>query len=226
MPTSIANLPIGLKRLTRKSLKQQVIDQIHAAITRGELTGGQHVTELGLARQLGVSQPTIREALIELEHQGFIQRRSAHKTFITVLSERDISEMYLVRTTLETLVVELLTTSDSPDLEPCERSCRRMVEASERGRVSDFYQADLEFHRCLWRATENATLAGMLEQLVPRLFAFVVIRHSKPDHAALPMMADEHVQLLRLIRAGDRDAACKLIGAALQHARKDDSENL
>ena len=224
MPASIPNPPPKLSRLTRKSLKQEVIDQIYAAIVRGELTAGQQVTELGLARQLGVSQPTIREALIELEHQGFVQKRSAHKTFITLLSERDIDEIYVARTTLEALVVELLASSTAVNLEECEAACQRMAGAAERRRTSEFYQADLDFHRCLWRATGNQTLMDILEQLVSQLFAFVVIRHAVRERAVLLATAEEHGQLLRLIRAGDRDAARRMMEASLRHARTEDSD--
>jgi len=201
-----------------------VVDQIYAAIVGGDLTAGQQVTELGLARQLGVSQPTIREALIELEHQGFVRKRSAHKTFITLLSERNINEIYLVRTTLEALVAELLASSATVNLEECEAACQRMADAAKRGRSPEFHQADLDFHRCLWRATGNQTIVDLLEQLVPQLFAFVIIQHAVRGRAVLRASAEEHGRLLRLIRAGDRDAARKMMEASLQQAQAEDSE--
>jgi len=209
--------------MARKSLKQGVVDEVHAAILRGELTAGQQVTELGLARQLGVSQPTIREALIELEHQGFIQRRGPRKTFITELTEHDINEMYVVRTTLEQLVVDSLVSSGTADLAECAQAHRQMLDAARDGRVEEFYQADLEFHRSLWRAAGNQTLTGMLEQLVPRLFAFVVIQRANPETGTLQTIAEEHAQLLRLIGAGDREAAHKAAESSLRQAQADDS---
>jgi DNA-binding GntR family transcriptional regulator len=223
MPLSTLNPPGALSRVARKSLKQGVVDEVHAAILRGELTAGQQVTELGLARQLGVSQPTIREALIELEHQGFIQRRGARKTFVTALSERDISEMYLVRTTLETLVVDSLACSEDVDLAECEAAHKQMLDAARGDRVQEFYQADLEFHRSLWRAAGNQTLTGMLEQLVPRLFAFVVIQRANPRPDTLRTIAGEHDQLLRLIRTRDREAARRAAEASLRQAQAEDS---
>lgn len=220
----MSNPPPMLSRLTRKSLKQGVIDQVYAAIVRGELTAGQKVTELSLARQLGVSQPTIREALIELEHHGFVQKQGAHKTSITLLSEKDINEIYLVRETLEARVVELLASSTTVNFEECEAARQRMAESAERGCTSEFYEADLDFHRCLWRATKNQTVMNMLEQLVPQLFAFGIIQHAVRERTTLLATAEEHAQLLRLIRAGDRDAARKMMEASLRHARTEDAE--
>jgi DNA-binding GntR family transcriptional regulator len=224
MSTSKVEPPAALSKLTRKSLKQGVVDQIHGAILRGELKSGQQITELGLARDLGVSQPTIREALIELEHSGFIQRQSARKTFITALSERDIEEMYQVRARLETLVVDLLATSGMRNLEECEGAQRRMAHAARCHDVSEFCRADLEFHRSLWRAAGNGTATEMLEQLVPRLFAFVIIQRATRRSRGLRAGAEEHAELLRLIRAGDRDAACRRMDASLRNARTEDAE--
>ena len=224
MSPSLVQPSPALSKLKRTSLKQGVIDQIHGAILRGELKSGRQITELGLAHSLGVSQPTIREALIELEHRGFIQRKSARKTFITALSEREISEMYQVRARLETLVVELLASSKTRNLEECEAAHRRMAQAARGRSTSEFCDADLEFHRALWRAAGNRTAAELLEQLVPRLFAFVIIQRPPRHRARLRSSAAEHGELLRLIGAGDRNAACKLMEASLRHARSEDAE--
>jgi DNA-binding GntR family transcriptional regulator len=86
-----------------------------------------------------------------------------------------------------------------------------MLQAAKRGHTSEFYQADLDFHRCLWRATGNQTLMDLLEQIVPQLFAFVIMQHSVRERADLLVTAEEHGHLLGLIRSGDRDAARKLI---------------
>jgi DNA-binding GntR family transcriptional regulator len=224
MKISTVEPPAALSKLKRTSLKQGIVDQIHAAILGGELKSGEQITELGLARRLGVSQPTVREALIELEHQGFIQRQSARRTFITALSERDISEMYQVRARLETLVVELLATSGMRNLEECDTAYRRMLIAARCHDAAEFCAADLEFHRALWRAAGNRTATEMLEQLVPRLFAFVIIRRAARKGGKLRSGAEEHGELLQLIRAGDREGACRRMDTSLRQARTEDAE--
>jgi DNA-binding GntR family transcriptional regulator len=49
-------------------LKQTDVDRIRDAIMRGDLQRGQPLTEIGLAKELGVGQATIREALVDLAH--------------------------------------------------------------------------------------------------------------------------------------------------------------
>ncbi len=216
----------ALSRIPRVSLKQQVVEQIKAAIARNELLAGEQVTELGLARRLEVSQPTIREALIVLENQGFVERRSARKTFITTLSRQDVSDIYTVRVRLETLAAEILATLAVRDLGMIEAAYERMRQSAVNGDSAQFGAADLDFHRELWRATGNRTLTDLLERLIPKLFAFYIIKHADPSRETLLANADEHAKLLESIRAGDPKAAAKIMERSMREARREDSELL
>src|ERR1700742_1310737 len=106
----------GLQLIPRVSLKDKAVRSIREAIERGELQSGETLTELGLARKLGVGQPTIREALLELEFLGFIERQGPRKTRVTKLSRQAIHDIYLVRVRLETLAAELVAGQKVPNL--------------------------------------------------------------------------------------------------------------
>ncbi len=214
--------PSTLGRIDRRSLKGAAIEQIRTAILRGELKPGERVTELGLAKTLGVGQATIREALIELEHQGFIQRGSPRKTFVTALSEKDINEMYLVRIRLELFVVELLVNNKGKNLAGCEAAFQKLEQAAKRGKISEFVQADLDFHRALWHSTGNGSLVGLMERLVPRLFAFVIIQRVDPSRQAMLEAAGQHRRLLQLIQEGREKEAKVAMEESMQQAWADD----
>ena len=213
-----------LSKINRKSLKQTVVEQILAAIETAELKAGERVTELGLGGRLGVSQPTIREALIELEKQGFVERKPPRKTFITVLTRRDIAEIYRVRTPLEILAVKLLIEARVNDLKYSESAYREMLECATDENMPNFLRADLNFHRGLWHATSNRHLSGALELLVPKLLAFGIIRHVQPPRERLVEVAEMHGQLLVLIREQKQQEAVALMEASLRQAWADDSQ--
>src|SRR5215813_7353352 len=109
----------NLRAIPRISLKEAAVQQICQAIESGELKSGEILTELGLASKLGVAQPTIREALLELEFIGYVERTANRKARVTLLTRRSIENIYLVRTRLETLAVELIAAQTSPELESC-----------------------------------------------------------------------------------------------------------
>ncbi|MCI0721402.1 MAG: GntR family transcriptional regulator [Acidobacteria bacterium] len=206
----------GFARVQRKSLKQAAADGIYSAILRGELSAGERVTELGLASRLGVSQPTIREALLELEKQGFVQRKLPRKTFVTVLTRRDISEIYEVRTSLEVPALRLIIARGAKDLKAAERAYETMIESEQAGQVLEFVLADLDFHRGLWEAAGNRHLATALEVVVPKLFAFVIIGRFQRSSATMALDGEMHGRLLQLIRDLHEQEAIALLEESLQ----------
>jgi DNA-binding NtrC family response regulator/DNA-binding GntR family transcriptional regulator len=206
----------GLAPVQRKSLRQTVAQGIYSAILRGELNAGERVTELGLANRLAVSQPTIREALLELEKQGFIERKFPGKTFVTVLTRRDISEIYEVRTGLEVGGVRLIIASGAKDLQAAEKAYQTMIESERAGQVLEFVLADLDFHRGLWEASGNRQLATALEVVVPKLFAFVIIGRFQRSPADMALDIEMHGRVLRLIRDLHEREAVALLEESMQ----------
>lgn len=200
------------------------MDRIREAIERGELKSGEQIKELVLARLLGVAQPTIREALLELEFIGYIERHGPRKTCITSLSRRQIDDIYLVRSRLEMLAVEILAGRRNPDLSICQEHADRLCAAAQDGKLTEFYQADLAFHRALWQATENESLIRSLEGIVPKLFAFGIIRHAGPDRGKLIEIAGLHQQLIELIPTGNVEAVSRLMKSSMENAWLEDAQ--
>lgn len=213
----------GLRQIGRKSLKDMAVDQILSAISRDELKSGTVVTEMGLAKKLGISQVTVREALLELEHRGFVERPGPRKTRIANLTARQIRDIYLVRTRLELLAIEQLLSAPRPDLSEIEEMHRRLVAAAQAGDTGALFDADVGFHRALWRASGNESLVDIYERLIPKLFAFAVIKRAQLSAQDLREQAEEHGKLLELIRAGDVPAALAFAEASMQRAWRDDA---
>lgn len=212
----------ALQVIPRMSLKEKAVVSIREAIERGELRAGETVTELGLARRLGVGQPTIREALLELEFLGFVERQGPRKTRITQLTREVIHDIYLVRIRLETLAAELVSEHRVPDLRDCWTEALRMEAAANAGDATEFYQADLAFHRALWKSSGNKSLQMSLEQLVPKLMTFSIIQKARPGSEKLIEIAAVHRRLLEMISAGNREAAIRLMAESMRNAQEDD----
>jgi len=207
----------SLTAITRHSAKEAAVQQIQTAIIQGELKPGQRLTEPRLAAALGVGQATVREALIELEYMGFIQRRKPRKTFVTRLTVEEVEQIYAVRVPLELAVLDMLAADPQRSLAPCEESYRAMREAACQGNLSDFRARALDFHRGLWAATGNPCLADVLERLATKLFAlaFAVIQHSPYTVAELVEITEKHGGILESIRAGDAQTAKQLLIASM-----------
>jgi DNA-binding GntR family transcriptional regulator len=216
----------SLRTISRVSLKDTAIQHICQAIECGELQAGEVLTELGLARKLGVAQPTIREALLELEFKGFVERTTSRKARVTLLTRRSIEEIYLVRTRLETLVVELISAQSSPELQTCETHLQEMEAAAKIGVSRDFWYADLSFHRALWAASKNECVENVLERIVPKLFAFAIIRRSDEDPSQLMDSYELHRRLLDAVVAGDAATARELMELSMERTWLDHAQLL
>jgi DNA-binding GntR family transcriptional regulator len=225
--SSVVDGPVrssNLRAIPRTSLKEAAVKQICQAIECGELKAGEMLTELGLARKLGVGQPTIREALLELEFIGYVERTASRKARVTLLTRRSIENIYLVRTRLETLAVELIAAQPSPQLEPCEKHLHAMESAARDGVFREFCHADLNFHRALWSLSQNDCIQSTLERLVPKLFAFAIIRHSNPNIAALIETYGLHRRLFDAVLQRNAVHARQLMELSMEQAWLDDAQ--
>lgn len=162
------------------SKREQVVQAVKEAILSGAIQPGASIVESKVAQQLGAGVPLIREALIELEHQGFVQRTPYKGTTVTKLNSADIKRIFRLRVELEALAIEWAKENlTDEDLEYLRRTIRTMEQAAKAVDLHSFYDADLAFHRKIWLLSDNPYLADALERVVVPLFAFFLMKTSR-----------------------------------------------
>lgn len=171
------------------------------AIITGELKPGQRLVEQKLATSMGIGQPTIREALMELEHKGFVRKIPNKGSYVTELSQEDFEKSLEVRLVLESRAIERAATRITPEaVAELEATVARMEEsASHLDRVS-FHETDLAFHQIIWKLADNAFLEAALERVAFALFAFVLLSQEQPEFLAA---ARQHRDILEGLKSGD-----------------------
>src|SRR2546423_4049908 len=104
------------------SKKTRVVALLREAIISGAIQSGEAIVEGKIAQQFGVGQGLIREALIDLEHQGFVQRTPFSGTQVIRLSSEDAQLIFDIRIALEPLAVSLAGSALLPEqIEDLER---------------------------------------------------------------------------------------------------------
>lgn len=196
------------------SLGGLVIDAIRDAIYSGRFQPGEPVRELQLARELRVSQTTVREALLQLEHDGLVVREANRGTRVTTLEENEIRERVEVRIVLETSAALDAARRFSPaGLAELSIRMQRIADAVRRNEYFEVAQADLAFHRLIWETSGNKTLYRLLDQLTAPLFAFLSIRNSG-DLADLRRRVQSHEPIFEALASRK---VVKVRGAVRQH---------
>jgi DNA-binding GntR family transcriptional regulator len=195
MPTT------ALPSLKSGSLRTQVLETLRDAIFAGKLRPGDPIREVHVGSELGVSQNTVREALLELQQMGLVVRSPNRNTTVTKLSDDDIRERVTVRLLLEPHCVQTAARKMTPeDFD----KLRRLVRQMEVGKGSEAAHLDLEFHRVIWNCSGNRVLAETLEQLVLPLFAFVTIVRFR-NVPNLKALAQRHDSLINILQSGDQE---------------------
>jgi DNA-binding GntR family transcriptional regulator len=190
----------------RASLAEQIAEFIRKLIVAGELKPGERIVESRIAKEIGVGQPTVREALVALEHEGLVVRKANQGCVVTSLTRAEICQLIRVRAELETLAVELaVETARADEIAGLLEATERMKEAAAAGDPQRFFEKDLVFHQTLWNLSHNSFLPRLLEQTLAPLLAFLFIRNLRRN-PGIDMMASAHahVEMAEAILSGDK----------------------
>ena len=159
------------------SKRDQVVSAMRGAILSGTIQPGDPIVESKIAQQLGAGIPLVREALIELEHQGFVQRIPYKGTRVTKLGPVDVKRIFRLRVELEALSIEWAKENVTRvDIEYLREKVEKMGRAAKALDVDQFYENDLAFHRKIWALSDNPYLVDALERVVVPLFAFFLMK--------------------------------------------------
>lgn len=161
------------------SKKARIVTSLRDAIVSGTIKSGEQIVEGKLAQELGVGQGLIREALIELEHHGFVQRTPFSGTQVTELTLQDAQQVYDVRIELEPLAFFLAgPNAHGQQFSELREMAERATIASKAGDLDVFFENHLAFRRKVWKLSGNRCLEQILERVVIPLYALYVIRQS------------------------------------------------
>jgi DNA-binding FadR family transcriptional regulator len=209
-----------LHESTQDRVKQFIIDN-------GLRTGDPLPPEAELARQIGISRPSMREAMRALQTMGVVETRHGVGTFVGHFSfdsftdglafqididrqddrgmARDLHELVAIREVLESALVARLAGTYSPD----EMAALYDLTAVMERRAAEgemFANEDWHFHELLYRHAGNRLLIRLLES-----FWTVCdrVRQSKPSPEYLQTTARHHRELVDALAAGDSEGSAR-----------------
>lgn len=185
------------------SVQERIIDAVRKSIYSGDLKPGEPLLEMHLARQHGVSQTTVREALVKLEHTGLVRRIRNQGTFVTELSMTELREHLRLRIVLECMAaVDAASRMNEADFEQLQSRFDRIVKAvPTKNTYYEICQADLEFHRFVWECSGNKTICRILDQLAVPMLAYVSIR-SSTGREQMEHVVREHQPIVDALKSG------------------------
>ena len=191
--------------LSIQTAPQAAAQVLREAIISGELKAGDRVLEQQWSSRLGIGQPTLREALRELEHQGLLRKVPQRGTYVAKLSPDDYRRILEVRIPLEAVAVGRAAKRLTPETD--KELTNLVMTMAGTGRdvdVKSFHDCDVLFHRKIWELAGNDYLQDLLEMVTFRLFVFSVVgRWPDTPNAVSERIAavQQHLGILEGIRS-------------------------
>jgi DNA-binding GntR family transcriptional regulator len=211
------------QKLQPVSKKTQVVTTLKDAILSGNLQPGDQIVEGKLAQQLGVGQGLIREALIELEHQGFVQRSPFSWTQVTTFTNEDAEQIFEIRIRVEPLAFTLAAKKASPEqIEELRDLTAKAREGAALQDVAVFFEKHLAYRRHVWDLSGNRFLKETLERLVAPLYALYLMRSNFNREGMFQTIEDclvHQENTLRAFEAGDYDEVARIVASFLQQMK-------
>jgi DNA-binding GntR family transcriptional regulator len=203
--------------LEQTSTVDRVVEELRRAVFEGELESGTPLREVALAESLGVSRPTVREALTVLVADGLATREPHRGVSVATPDPESIGDVSRARGVLELAGVRHWDSADEVDREAVRTALHEYGAAVARSAgYGELNRRHLAIHLSLVGLTGSPRLVAMAAQLTAELRLALAqvdrVRQNASDQAA------SHQHLLDLLEAGDVDAAAAELEEHLEGA--------
>lgn len=193
-----------------QSLKEQVYNYLREQMQKGKLRAGSVINMDETCAKLGVSKTPLREALLQLEMEGFVTILPRRGVIVKGLTLDEIRNSYDIIGALEAKALE----ASFPQLKGAAlKSMEALIDGMEKALASDnfdlYYERNLRFHDAYLQPCGNAALIKVVNTIKKRLYDFP--RRSSFVKEWEVASVGEHRELLRLIREGRLESAMRYI---------------
>jgi len=196
--------------LNIKSLKEQVYEYLRGQLGKGEILPGSSINMDETCHKLGVSRTPLRDALLQLEMEGFVSILPRRGVIVNHLTLQDIKNYYEIIGALESaaLMADFERVKET-QIQKMYALNAEMKQAIDQDDFNQYYQKNLLFHDVFLNRCENKNLVKIVNTLKRRLYDFPR-QEGFVKQWEVPSI-DEHQELVRLIEEGKKEQASNYI---------------
>lgn len=208
---------VGIKKIRKGPLREQVRDQIKNLILTNHLRPGQPIVIDRLANELGVSHTPVREALAMLEHEGLVEMRPYGTPQVAEIDASHVYNVWEMRLLLEGWAVQRsalrLPEEAFDELERFLEAARRDARQS---RYDTHVQSDIAMHDLILQATDNSLFERLARLVSDQSIRVRWLVETIATVDEVLEIIDEHLALLEALRARDPDLAYRRLTRHLE----------
>lgn len=207
------------------SLKDHVYNYISGIIASGKLKSDEKINEKNIMDELQISRTPVREALIQLASEGYIENVPRKGFIVKNIDESKVAEIYALLGVLDGFTASLSCTKlDDKDYRKMDMLIFGMTKAIEEEDYSDYYKLQTDFHDTYTCKCGNEELISTIH----RLKKFFIRQSYHKDRSEIQKLlfsaVEEHKVILQLFRdqkTAELDEYLKNVHWSVEYARLD-----
>ena len=166
--------------------------------------------ERRLALDFGISRTPVREAMAQLEREGFVRAVPRRGIYVVRKTKREVIEMITAWAALESMAARLIT--ENPSAEEI-ASLRTMFARFENGelhaRLDEYSEVNIEFHQSIIRMSRNSVLISLAENLFTHMR--MIRRKTIGEQDRADRSIRDHLSIIEALEARDTKRAEDLV---------------
>ena len=196
-------LPIDIQN--RLSLRRQIFDYLSNQIEKGVLIPGSLINVRRLSEELTVSRTPLREALAQLEVQGFVTIMPQRGVLINVLTYEELLDIFEILGALESHVLQtVFHLINKSKIDAMVQHNQNMAQAILNNQNRKFHETNILLHRVFIDLSSNKNLQMTISNLKLKLFGFALKSYRTRFKEAI---VEEHREFIALLQAGKNNQA-------------------
>lgn len=197
--------PARLGAIQRSSIREDVVEELRAALISGRMKPGEVYSAPELAEQFGVSATPVREAMLELVREDMVEVVRNKGFRVRELSETELDELVEMRLLLEVptmgRVATAYTAAMDPTLDHLAELARKIEQAAVDRDLVEYIRLDTELHTGFLALAGNAALVRTVRDLRGRSRLYGLSRLAETGQ--LVTTVREHTLMIESARARD-----------------------
>jgi DNA-binding GntR family transcriptional regulator len=166
--------------------------------------------ERQLASDLGISRTPVREAMAQLEREGFVRSVPRRGIYVVRKSKREVIEMITAWAALESMAARLITTNASnEEIATLRKMFSTFENGQARAHLDEYSEVNIEFHQTIIRMSRNHVLIDLAENLFTHMR--MIRRKTIGEQDRVDRSIRDHMNIIEALEARDTERAEDLV---------------
>jgi DNA-binding GntR family transcriptional regulator len=195
------------------SLKRQAYAALKNAIAAMDVYGSRaeiRLDERRLAADFGISRTPVREAMAQLEREGFVRSEPRRGVYVVRKSKREAIELITAWAALESMAARLITKDASnEEIASLRRMFATFHNGQHRAHLDEYSDVNIEFHQTIIRLSRNEALINLAENLFTHMR--MIRRKTIGEKDRADRSIRDHMHIIEALEARDTERAERLV---------------